>query len=138
MRAGTLPRFRPVSFHAPPNSRFRQRSIYDRSRSHSVQRRYPHHGPSKPLARAAAVKATAFWPWATTKDVLRLANSKTTAVDLRGRVLIPGLNDSHLHLIRGGLSYNLELRREDVPSLADALRMLKAQAEPLRPRNGCA
>ena len=42
---------------------------------------------------------------------------------------IPGLNDSHLHLIRGGLNYNLELRWEGVPSLADALRMLKDQAD---------
>ena len=43
--------------------------------------------------------------------------------------MIPGLNDSHLHLIRGGLNYNLELRWEGVPSLADALRMLKDQAD---------
>lgn len=28
--------------------------------------------------------------------------------------MIPGLNDSHLHLIRGGLNYNLELRWEGV------------------------
>jgi len=40
-----------------------------------------------------------------------------------------GLNDSHLHLIRGGLNYNLELRWEGVPSLAIALEMLKRQAE---------
>src|SRR5205814_7256829 len=40
----------------------------------------------------------------------------------------PGLNDSHLHLIRGGLTYNLELRWDGVPSLADALRLLKEQA----------
>ena len=53
----------------------------------------------------------------------------TQVVDLRGRRAIPGLNDSHLHLIRGGLNYNLELRWEGVPSLADALRMLKDQAE---------
>ena len=35
---------------------------------------------------------------------------------------IPGLNDSHLHVIRGGLNYNLELRWDGVPSLADAMR----------------
>jgi predicted amidohydrolase YtcJ len=29
--------------------------------------------------------------------------------------VIPGLNDSHLHLIRGGLNYNLELRWEGFP-----------------------
>ncbi|PWG63513.1 amidohydrolase [Spiribacter halobius] len=52
-----------------------------------------------------------------------------TTIDLRGRRVIPGLNDSHTHLIRGGLSYNLELRWENEPSLADALRALRAQAE---------
>jgi predicted amidohydrolase YtcJ len=49
-------------------------------------------------------------------------------IDLGGRTAIPGLNDSHLHIIRGGLNYNLELRWDGVPSLADALRMLKEQA----------
>ena len=36
--------------------------------------------------------------------------------------------DSHLHLIRGGLNYNLELRWDGVPSLADGLRILRQQA----------
>ena len=54
---------------------------------------------------------------------------RTTVIDLKGRRVIPGLNDSHLHVIRGGLNYNMELRWDGVPSLADALRMLKDQAE---------
>ena len=33
-----------------------------------------------------------------------------------------------MHPIRGGLNYNMELRWDGVPSLADALRMLKEQA----------
>ena len=49
-------------------------------------------------------------------------------IDLDGRRVIPGLNDSHTHLIRGGLSFNLELRWEGVPSLSDALAMLRRQA----------
>src|SRR5438270_13837852 len=53
----------------------------------------------------------------------------TVVIDLHGRRVIPGLNDSHLHVIRGGLNYNLELRWDGVPSLADGLRMLKEQAE---------
>ncbi len=52
----------------------------------------------------------------------------TKVVDLRGRRVIPGLNDSHLHVIRGGLNYNMELRWDGVPSLADGLRMLSEQA----------
>ncbi len=50
-------------------------------------------------------------------------------IDLHGRRVIPGLNDSHLHVIRGGLNYNMELRWDGVPSLADALRMLAEQAQ---------
>jgi hypothetical protein len=49
-------------------------------------------------------------------------------IDGKGRTVIPGLNDSHLHPIRGGLNYNMELRWDGVPSLADALRLLKEQA----------
>src|SRR6266446_5148576 len=55
--------------------------------------------------------------------------SQTKVIDLQGRRVIPGLNDSHMHVIRGGLSYNLELRWDGVPSLADGLRMLKEQAQ---------
>src|SRR3954451_1357550 len=62
-------------------------------------------------------------------DVLKLRGHATTVGDLDGRRAVPGLNDSHLHLIRGGLNYNMELRWDGVPSLADAMRMLKEQAE---------
>src|SRR5437879_3941675 len=53
----------------------------------------------------------------------------TKVIDLNGRRVVPGLNDSHLHVIRGGLNYNMELRWDGVPSLADGLRMLQEQAE---------
>jgi len=49
-------------------------------------------------------------------------------IDAGGRRMIPGLNDSHTHLIRGGLNYNMELRWEGVESVHDALALLKAQA----------
>jgi hypothetical protein len=60
--------------------------------------------------------------------VLRLRGPATKVIDAKRRTVIPGLNDSHLHLIRGGLNYNMELRWDGVPSLADALRMLREQA----------
>jgi predicted amidohydrolase YtcJ len=53
----------------------------------------------------------------------------TTVVDAGGRTVIPGLVDSHIHTIRGGLNYNLELRWDGVPSVADALRRLREQAQ---------
>jgi predicted amidohydrolase YtcJ len=65
----------------------------------------------------------------TNADVLKLRSPATAVIDLAGRRAVPGLNDSHLHLIRGGLNFNMELRWDGVPSLADALRMLKEQAK---------
>src|SRR5271170_6269476 len=61
-------------------------------------------------------------------EILRQRGPATNVIDCGGRTVIPGLNDSHMHPIRGGLNFNLELRWDGVPSLADALRMLKAQA----------
>ncbi|UYX49976.1 amidohydrolase [Bacillus thuringiensis] len=60
--------------------------------------------------------------------LLNSATEKTKKIDLKRKRAIPGLNDSHIHVIRGGLHYNMELRWEGVPSLAIALEMLREQA----------
>jgi predicted amidohydrolase YtcJ len=62
------------------------------------------------------------------EELLALADENTKRIDLKGRRGVPGLNDSHIHVIRGGLNFNMELRWDGVPSLADALAMLKEQA----------
>ncbi|WP_165073176.1 amidohydrolase [Paludisphaera rhizosphaerae] len=82
----------------------------------------------KPFAQAVAIAGGRFVAVGDDAEVMRLKTDATKVVDLQGRTAVPGLNDSHLHLIRGGLNYNMELRWDGVPSLADALRMLKEQA----------
>jgi predicted amidohydrolase YtcJ len=62
------------------------------------------------------------------EEIVQQRGPDTKVIDARHRTIIPGLNDSHMHPIRGGLNYNMELRWDGVPSLADALRMLKEQA----------
>ncbi|MGI4718549.1 MAG: amidohydrolase [Janthinobacterium lividum] len=81
-----------------------------------------------PRASAVAIQDGKFLAVGDAEHVMRYRQAGSQVIDLNGRTAIPGLNDSHLHLIRGGLNYNLELRWEGVPSLADALRMLKEQA----------
>ena len=82
-----------------------------------------------PRATAVAIKDGRFTAVGSDVEAFAEKGSATQLIDLKGRCVIPGLNDSHLHLIRGGLNYNLELRWEGVPSLADAMRMLKEQAD---------
>jgi len=80
-------------------------------------------------ASACAITKGKFVAVGTDREIMALAGTQTQLIDLKRRTVIPGLNDSHLHLIRGGLNYNLELRWDGVPSLADALRMLKDQVD---------
>lgn len=84
--------------------------------------------PQHPTVSAAAIKDGRFITIGNDEDVLKLRSAKSRVINLRGHTAIPGLNDSHLHLIRGGLNYNMQLRWDGVPSLADAMRMLKEQA----------
>lgn len=80
-----------------------------------------------PKAEAVAIKDGKFLAVGATEDIRKHRGPKTREIDANKRTVIPGLNDSHLHVIRGGLNYNMELRWDGVPSLADALRMLKEQ-----------
>jgi predicted amidohydrolase YtcJ len=80
-----------------------------------------------PQAQAIAIRGDRFVAVGTEQDVVRLAAANTARIDLKGRRVIPGLIDSHMHIIRGGLNYNMELRWDGVRSLADAMRMLKDQ-----------
>jgi predicted amidohydrolase YtcJ len=79
-------------------------------------------------AEAFAVTGEKFVAVGTEVEVMRLAGKGTRLVDAGGRRVIPGLNDSHLHAVRGGLQYHLELRWDGVDSLARGLEMIREQA----------
>src|SRR5882724_10877477 len=80
------------------------------------------------IVSAVAVKQGRVLAVGSDRDVEPHRGSHTRAIDLEGHAAIPGLNDSHIHPIRAGLNFNMELRWDGVPSLADALRMLREQA----------
>jgi len=84
--------------------------------------------PANPQGTAVAITDGLFSAVADDRSILALRTAKTEVIDLNGRTVIPGLNDSHTHVIRSGLSYNMELRWDGVASLADALRLLREQA----------
>ena len=82
---------------------------------------------ARPAASAVAIKDGRFLKVGEARDILPLAASTTRVIDLKGRRVLPGLCDSHNHIIRGGLNFNMELRWDGVRSLADAMDMLKRQ-----------
>ncbi|MGP4090487.1 amidohydrolase family protein, partial [Streptomyces sp. KR55] len=84
--------------------------------------------PGRPGAEAIAIRDGVITVVGDDKDVAVHVGPATKVVDGLGRRMVPGLNDSHLHVIRGGLNYVLELRWDGVPTLRQGLAMLREQA----------
>jgi predicted amidohydrolase YtcJ len=80
------------------------------------------------FAQAVAMKDGKIEAVGSNAQILKLKQANTQVIDAGGRTVIPGLNDSHLHVIREGLNYNAELRWDGVTSLKKAMEMLKEQA----------
>ncbi len=66
-------------------------------------------------------------------DVRKRADQRTRVIDLGGRTVIPGLMDSHIHALRAGLTYSVELSWIGVPSLAKGLELIREAARAARP-----
>ncbi|WP_239697940.1 amidohydrolase [Streptomyces sp. F-1] len=84
--------------------------------------------PRLPQAEAIAIRDGVVTTVGGDKDVADQVGPATRVIDALGRRVIPGLNDAHLHVIRGGLNYVLELRWDGVRSLRQGLAMLREQA----------
>src|SRR4030095_7428038 len=80
-------------------------------------------------AQAFAVQGEKFIAVGSNDEMMRLRGDRTRMIDAAGRRVIPGLNDSHLHVVRGGRFYNLELRWDGVDSLERGLQMIAEQAK---------
>ncbi|CAN5372654.1 amidohydrolase [soil metagenome] len=80
-----------------------------------------------PVAEAVAIRDGRFLAVGSEHEVRAAAAPSATVIDAGAKRLIPGLIDSHMHIIRGGLNYNMELRWDGVPSLSDAMAMLRKQ-----------
>lgn len=81
------------------------------------------------ITEAVAIGGNRILATGSNKQVLKLKSKGTLVIDAGGRTLIPGLYDSHLHVIRAGRFYNLELRWDGVRSLKAGLDMLRQQAQ---------
>jgi predicted amidohydrolase YtcJ len=82
----------------------------------------------RPEAEAFAVRSERIVAVGGDADIMGLRAANTRVIDAGGRRVIPGLNDSHLHLVRGARDYNLELRWDGVGSLQRGLQMIREQA----------
>ncbi|MBT5559622.1 MAG: amidohydrolase [Proteobacteria bacterium] len=63
-----------------------------------------------------------------TTEIRALVGENTSIVELDGRTVIPGLTDSHIHVIRAGLTWAQEISWADIPTLDEALGRVRNAA----------
>lgn len=87
--------------------------------------------PQQPTASAMAIKDGLVLAVGSADEVNGFQGwrGETRRIDARGHAIIPGLIDSHAHVIREGRFFNLELRWDGVTSLRRGLEMISEQAE---------
>jgi predicted amidohydrolase YtcJ len=85
------------------------------------------------IAQAVAIKGDRIVAVGSSQEIASLAGPGTRTIDLMGRTVIPGLIDNHLHLLRAGNTWELELRWDGVDSRKKAIDSLRARAKAVGP-----
>ncbi len=85
------------------------------------------------IAQAVAVRGDRVVAVGSSQDISRLAGPATRRIDLRGRTVLPGLIDNHMHLLRYGTTWKYEVRWDGVESRKEALALLRSRTERAKP-----
>ena len=85
------------------------------------------------IAQAVAIKGERMIAVGTTQQIGQMAGPATRRIDLRGRAVVPGLIDNHMHLLRAGTTWAHEVRLDGVDSRKHALDLFAARAKAIAP-----
>jgi predicted amidohydrolase YtcJ len=71
---------------------------------------------SQPLAEAMAFSGDTIIAVGSNRDIMKLKSDNSVVTDLEGKFVIPGIIDSHLHFLQGGLNLSsVQLRDASTP-----------------------
>ncbi len=85
------------------------------------------------IAQAVAIRGDRIVAVGTDQEMARLAGAATRRIDLAGKSVTPGFIDNHMHLLRAGTTWELELRWDGVESRKRAIELLRARAKSVGP-----
>jgi predicted amidohydrolase YtcJ len=85
------------------------------------------------IAQAVAIRGDRVVATGTNQEIARLAGPNTRRIDLRGKAVIPGLIDNHMHLLRAASTWLKEVRFDGVDSRKQAVEMLRARVKASKP-----
>lgn len=85
-----------------------------------------------PSASALAIKDDTIAAVGTLSEMDALIGAETSVYDLEGRTIIPGINETHIHVRDLGFQQYIAVNLEEARSIADVQRLLKERLETLR------
>ena len=88
--------------------------------------------PGFSIARAFAVKDGRFTAVGDDAAIQRLAGPNTRRVDMGGKTVLPGFNDSHVHL-SGGMQHAVRVDLSQAASVPEILNLLRARVAASQP-----
>jgi predicted amidohydrolase YtcJ len=91
----------------------------------------PDQGPSE--VQALAISGGRIIAAGSNDDIASYVPLAAEVIDLNGQRVLPGLNDSHIHAIRGGVSWSRIVHWEDVRSLTEGFLALQKDAAQRNP-----
>jgi predicted amidohydrolase YtcJ len=84
--------------------------------------------PAKPWAEAVAIRGQRILAVGSDAEIARLQSKDTQVIDARGRLVLPGLADCHIHFLDGALSLG-RVNLEGAKDAADIVRRLREYGE---------
>ncbi|HVL68986.1 MAG TPA: amidohydrolase [Vicinamibacterales bacterium] len=84
--------------------------------------------PRPEMPEAVAVRANQILKVGSNREILRLQRPQTVTIDAKGAAVVPGFNDAHLHLVRGGLALT-GVDLTGAASVDEAVARVRAWAE---------
>lgn len=79
--------------------------------------------PSQPFVEAMAVKGNKILEVGTNADINKLKKAGTKVIDLKGKMIMPGFNDGHVHFLSGSLGLTV-VDLVEAKTMKEALQMI--------------
>jgi predicted amidohydrolase YtcJ len=90
--------------------------------------------PDFSIAEALAVKGGKIMAVGSSEDIRKLVGAGTNVTDLKGKTVLPGLIDSHIHMLGTGLALaQINCRTPPMGSIADIITAVKEKAAKVKP-----
>ena len=85
------------------------------------------------IAQAVAIRGNRIIAVGSNQEIAQFATPATRRIDLKGKAVVPGLIDNHMHLLRAANTWLRELRFDGVGTRKQALEMVRERAKSLGP-----